>query len=95
MGGEDAHQNTHSTVDNKEGIRNLTWNNKMTVNTGQRADKTERDHAAEASLSACDSVRIPVDTQISRELGNWGTTLIDYYVSRWERPKITQHVKRQ
>lgn len=35
-----------------EGIRNLMWRNKLTVNTGQGADKTVRDHAAEASLSA-------------------------------------------
>lgn len=51
-GGGGAHQNTHSTVDNKKRIRNLMSNNKLTVNTGQRVDKTVRDHAAEASLSA-------------------------------------------
>lgn len=47
-----AHQNAHSTVENRKGIRNLMLNNKLTVNTGQRADKTVRDQALEASLSA-------------------------------------------
>ncbi len=52
VGGGLAHQNSRRTADNKKRIRNLMSNNKLTVNTGQRAEKTLRDHAAEASLSA-------------------------------------------
>lgn len=60
------------------------WNNKLTVNTGQRADKTVRDHAAEDSLSAAEASNItvykkPPDTQISRALRNWSTNLIDSF----------------
>lgn len=45
-----AHQNTHDTVVNKRRIRNFVRDNKLTVNTGRSADKTRRNHAAQASL---------------------------------------------
>lgn len=54
------------------------WNNKLTVNTGHRADKTVRDHAAEDLLSAAESSNITVykkatshtDQQGIREVGH-------------------------
>lgn len=47
-------------------------NNKLTVNTGQRANKTVRDHAAGASLSADESSSMTVykDHLTHRLVGN-------------------------